>query len=77
MSARFHAKDGELVVLYECDPSKNIKCRKTNCKERGGPCSETTEPEMRVDGAKPHYYTAESRGGKTVFIKRYIEEGKV
>ena len=68
MSARFHAKDGELVVLYECDPSKNTKCRKTNCKERGGPCSETTEPEMRVDGAKPHYYTAESRGGKTVFI---------
>lgn len=38
MSGRFHAKDGELVVLYECDPSKNTKCRKTNCKERGGPC---------------------------------------
>lgn len=32
-----------LKTLYECDPKKNRKCKKTNCFIHGGPCHGTFE----------------------------------
>lgn len=34
-----------LKTLYECDPKKNKKCKKTNCFENGGPCYSTFDEE--------------------------------
>lgn len=39
--------DGKEHILYDCDPNKNIMCRKTGCYIFGGECSRTQYPEYR------------------------------
>lgn len=48
-----------LGVLYDCDPCKNVKCKKTNCKLMfNGECCMTTEKEFAKDGCEnsPHIF---------------------
>ncbi len=37
------------TVLYQCDPTKNTKCKKSNCYKRGGPCLHTENEEYALD----------------------------
>lgn len=34
-----------MANLYECDPKKNVACKKTGCHLNGGPCHCTTHQE--------------------------------
>lgn len=38
--------------IYQCDPDKNITCRKTACYLWGGECRKTTNPACRMRFAK-------------------------
>ncbi len=74
--------DGEKVVYYDCDPRKNIECKKTRCAFRGvlpwkrGCCDKTREQAARRGGSKPFYIKLEKKGDQVVFAREYIEEAK-
>ena len=53
-----------LKTLYECDPRKNKKCKKTNCFENGGPCYSTFD-----EDCSNGYIVQES-------VRVFQEEGK-
>lgn len=38
------------VILYDCDPDKNIECRKRSCYINGGECKATHDERYKVDG---------------------------
>lgn len=38
-----------MKVLYNCDPAKNIDCRKNECFINGGQCHKTTHREFASD----------------------------
>ena len=46
------AQEGEFSVLYECDPAKNEKCKKTDCHLTGGLCSKTRNVLYAKDATK-------------------------
>ena len=74
--------DGKRVVFYDCDPQKNIGCKKTMCAFGGdwqwkrGHCDKTTEKDASRDGSKPFYIKQEKKGARVVFVREYIEEAK-
>lgn len=44
--------------LYECDPRKNTKCKKTNCHMYGGDCHYTTEEQYKMENEIRYYLKA-------------------
>lgn len=45
----------QTIELYECDPAKNTRCPKDNCKLYGGPCHETTMEDYKMENEMRYY----------------------
>jgi len=45
------------IIYYICDPDKNTKCKKTNCKHKGAEfdCEITHDEKCKVEGTTPFY----------------------
>lgn len=37
------------MLVYKCDPEKNVNCRKSSCYATGGVCNHTTDRLFAID----------------------------
>lgn len=76
------SETGNKVIFYECDPCKNIECKKTMCRADGtenargfGGCAKTTNPAFRKDGGAAWYAVRKTPElGEPYWGREYIEE---
>lgn len=53
-----NADTGKKIKFYECDPQKNSRCKKSNCKLIGRPlgqCDITTDSKAKATGSQTFY----------------------
>lgn len=46
------SQPGDNQLLWPCEPSLNVKCRKSGCHVNGGPCKHTTNPVFAIPGTE-------------------------
>lgn len=52
------------TVMYECNPAKNTRCKKTHCTVNGGECDKTASEEFSINGKR---YTFDARIGRYTY----------
>jgi hypothetical protein len=56
---QFITEEGKRIIFYKCDPSLNVKCRKSGCLFSGkGECKTTTNAEAKQAKSLPFYLRA-------------------
>lgn len=52
------------TIMYECDPTKNARCKKTHCAVNGGECDKTASEEFSINGKQ---YIFDARIGRYTY----------
>jgi len=73
----------KIKLLYECDPSKNLECKKTNCCINGGDCYNTTHEEYSMNYGTlhkeyimtmAHSSNGKLKGGTRSYLVEFLDE---
>lgn len=67
------------MKVYDCDPAKNVNCKKNMCYLHGGPCSQTLYKEFAMENEIRYYLRQllacmepEDNDTEDVFVPQYI-----